>query len=412
MQSSNVSSQDPTAGRLMSNWRLHMSEYEALGPTDQEIVKREIHAIYERTLIEHPKILSIKESLLIPILNSYHVEFQQLAGINELKKLAGCILIIAYKSTIFCSAEVIENFKDVAFTLVLEGKDLAEKDSLPRSTTNAYDLKTQSDDSLVVCAHPILIEYVDLCKKYNALSLTSKYEARLTLWTIYETVFEVHGYVTSARAFDEKQFFNIRKTIKENSVESELAQLMGEFLWSTLLCLRFGDVELNSLADENLGETCLSEEDCSYEQFILSPDIQNVKVPDGVYSISDNATTTSDLDDAIICPFCQKCIRLLDRKKAVRCKFCNAEFDRHEIESNTEDKLTAQNNAIVYNCSKIKQVRRTDAHSDAVTDSVHANPRSQFEKTVRCFVCGFSFQVDVLDRQANCPTCNQKITIV
>lgn len=412
VQPSNASSQDPSAGQLITNWRLLMSRYEAMGPTDQEIVKREIHAIYERTLIEHPKILSIKESLLIPILNSYHVEFQQLASVNKLQRLAGCILIIAYKSTIFCSAEVVENFKDIAFTLVLEGKDLAENDSLYRSSTNADDLKKKSDESLVVSAHPILIEYIDLCKKYNALSLTSKYEARLALRKVFETVFEAHGYVTFTRAFDEKQFFCIRKTIKENSVESELAQLMGEFLWSTLLCFRFGEILLNSLVVENFEETCLSIEDCSYEQFMLDPDVQNVKVPDGAYSFYDNATTTSDLDNAIICPFCQKCVRLLDRKKVVRCKFCNAEFDRYEIELNTKDISTAQIEEILYNRPKTKQVRRIDAHSDAVIDSVQANPRSQFEKAVRCFMCGFSFQVDVLDRQANCPTCNQQITIV
>lgn len=404
--------QDPTVNRLMSNWRLHINEYESLGEPDQETVKREIYRVFERTVKEHPNILSIDPPLLISILNAYHLEFREMDKVNKLKSLAGFILIIAYKLTILCSNEVAESINDFAFSLVAEGKDLVESNPVEITAQTPEDKNEKDDDFQVIKSHPILSEYIEHCRNYNALSVTSKYEAIITFYKIHEAVFFEHGYVTCSKIFNEEQFFNIRKTIQLNSSGTELENLMGEFLWSTLLCLRFGEAGLNSIAEENFGVVCLSEEDCSYEEFVLDPEIQNVKIPEGHFSINRNPAPTEYSGNAVICPSCKKCVRLFNWLKINQCRFCDSSLVEHQKITHDKDVLTAQIEEILYNRPKTKQVRRIDAHSDAVIDSVQANPRSQFEKAVRCFMCGFSFQVDVLDRQANCPTCNQQITIV
>ncbi len=326
---------DVTASRLMSNWLLHMKEYESLGARDQEIVKREIYSVYQQTLSDYPSILSIERSSLIPVLDAYHVQFREIAKANILRGLAGRILIIAYKSTIFCSNDVAEDFKEFAFSLVLEGKDLEENSAVNLSSTNSYNIANKTSESVVVSSHPILNEYIDLCRKFNSLSLTPKYEARLALHEIYEAVFELHGYVTCTRVFNEKQFLAIRKAINENSTGSELKRVMGEFMWSTLQCLRFGDAALRSLADENFGETCLSEDDCSYEAFIADLEIQNIRVPDASYTIL-TEMSTDDPSDAIVCPSCKKCVLILKGKNADRCRFCNSNI--REAKSSAAEK--------------------------------------------------------------------------
>lgn len=397
---------ESTASRLISNWLLHVEEYESLGPSDQEIVKREIYRVYQQTLSDYPSILSIERSSLIPVLDAYHVQFREIAKANVLKGLAGRILIIAYKSTIFCSNDVAEDFKEFAFSLVLEGKDLEENSAVNLSSTNSYNTANKTVESVVVSSHPILNEYIDLCRKFNLLSLTAKYEARLALHEIYEAVFDLHGYVTCTRVFNEEQFLAIRKTINENSTGTELKRIMGEFMWSTLLCLRFGDAALRSLADENFGETCLSEDDCSYEAFIADLEIQNIRVPDAGYTIL-TKMSTDDTNDAIICPSCKKCVLILKWKSADRCRFCNSNIKAAKLSAAEKKASAPPDNQTIGQTSKSKQLSSTKGSSSASTDKAETESRNLFKKEVRCVVCSFMFDVDVLDREAHCPRCNQ-----
>lgn len=258
---------------------------------------------------------------------------------------------------------------------------------------------------LVNSYHPVLKEYIALCKEFNALNLKSKFEAIEAFQDIQNFVSGAHGYVYSPRIFTEEQFTSIRKTIKNNeSSKVKFMQLMREFYWSSLICLRYGDSGLVQIATDNYDLLSSIADGCTYEEFILDEEIQNLEIPEFFYSIKQRIEPQkydSDYSEIFVCSYCYRGVYIRKRKPIDRCPYCAHPFNEtlasNPQTSNDRERL---NNLVVEASSQSSKI-----------ETKPNNSSTSYLKKINCPVCRYSLTVDTLDRETNCPNCRQYIAI-